>query len=100
MLKNVMLISGQLQKGCTFLKGKQSQATSTFVNKGRGISSRKFHSNIIWLADTNYRINLPNESVRSLATKGEYDPLVGSDQVGPLISLWEMLRTERIYSYD
>lgn len=81
-LMNATLISGQLQKDCTSSKGKQSQATSTFLNEGRDISSRKFRSNIIWLADTNYRIDLSNESVRSLVTKRYYDPLVGSDQVG------------------
>ena len=46
------------------------------------VSSRKFCSNIIWLADTNYRIDLANETVRSLATESNHDPLVGSDQVG------------------
>ena len=97
MLKNATLISGQFQKDCTSSKGKQSQAKSMSVNEGRDISSRKFHSNIIWLADTNYRIDLSNESVRSLATQRDYDPLVGSDQVGPP-ALWDMPKTKCIYS--
>ena len=97
MSKNVTLISGQLQKDCTSSKGKQWQAKSTFANEGRDISLRKLRSNIIWLADTNYRIDLPNESVRSLATERDYDPLVGSDQVGSP-ALWEMPRINRIYS--
>lgn len=57
------------------------------MTKGRNISSQKFHSNVFWLADTNYRIDLSNESVRTLATAGDYDPLVGSDQVGSLYFL-------------
>jgi hypothetical protein len=95
MSKSVTLISGQLQKDCTSSKGKQSRAKSTFVNEGRDIFSRKLRSNIIWLADTNYRIDLPNENVRALATERDYDPLVGSDQVGTA-ALWEMPRTTRI----
>lgn len=39
-------------------------------------------SNIVWLADTNYRVDLDNDEVRSLAEKGEYDALVAVDQVG------------------
>ncbi|KAN0097411.1 SacI homology domain containing protein [Tylopilus felleus] len=46
--------------------------------KGKTIAS---HDNVFWLADTNYRIDLSNESVRTLATAGDYDPLVGSDQL-------------------
>ena len=38
-------------------------------------------SNVIWLADTNYRIDLGNDDVRSLAEQGEYDALVAVDQV-------------------
>ena len=37
--------------------------------------------NVIWLADTNYRIDLDNASVRSLAERDDYDPLVAADQV-------------------
>ena len=36
---------------------------------------------MIWLADTNYRIDLDNASVRSLAERDDYDPLVAADQV-------------------
>lgn len=82
MLRSVTLISGPLQKDYTFLKGKQLQVTSTFASERWIISSRKLCSNIIWLADTNYRIDLSNESVRSLVAEKDYDPLVGSDQVG------------------
>ncbi|KAG8218684.1 DNase I-like protein [Butyriboletus roseoflavus] len=46
--------------------------------KGKTIAS---HDKVIWLADTNYRIDLPNENVRSLVTERYYDPLVGSDQL-------------------
>lgn len=37
--------------------------------------------NVIWLADTNYRIDLDNASVRSLAERDDYDPLFAADQV-------------------
>lgn len=40
-----------------------------------------FDRNVIWLADTNYRIDLDNASVRSLAERDDYDPLVAADQV-------------------
>ncbi|KAI9574632.1 phosphatidylinositol phosphate phosphatase [Boletus coccyginus] len=54
--------------------------------KGKTIAS---HDNIIWLADTNYRIGLPNESVRSLAMERDYDPLVGSDQLRIVVETGE-----------
>ena len=38
-------------------------------------------SNVIWLADTNYRIDLENERVRSLAVSDDYDALLAADQV-------------------
>ncbi|KAF8528795.1 phosphatidylinositol phosphate phosphatase [Hysterangium stoloniferum] len=46
--------------------------------KGKTIGS---HENIIWLADTNYRIDMDNEIVRSLAKAGDYDGLVAMDQL-------------------
>ncbi|KAJ8515324.1 hypothetical protein ONZ45_g7241 [Pleurotus djamor] len=46
--------------------------------KGKTINS---HENIIWLADTNYRIDLDNEVVRDLAQRGEFDALVAADQL-------------------
>lgn len=38
--------------------------------------------NVIWLADTNYRIDLDNETVRSLALADDFDSLLAADQVG------------------
>lgn len=38
--------------------------------------------NIIWLADTNYRIDLENEVARSLAQASSFDALFAADQVG------------------
>lgn len=38
-------------------------------------------SNVIWLADTNYRIDLENERVRQLAEEDDYDALLSVDQV-------------------
>ncbi|TFL05727.1 DNase I-like protein [Pterulicium gracile] len=46
--------------------------------KGKTIDS---HENVIWLADTNYRINLDNETVREFASRREYDPLLLKDQL-------------------
>ncbi len=39
------------------------------------------HSNIIWAADTNYRIDLDNDTVRPLAEADDFDTLVSADQV-------------------
>jgi hypothetical protein len=46
--------------------------------RGKGIAS---HDNVIWLADTNYRIDLENDVVRRLAQADELDQLVASDQL-------------------
>jgi hypothetical protein len=46
--------------------------------KGKTLSS---HENIIWLADTNYRIDLDNESVRSRSEADDFDSLVAADQL-------------------
>ncbi|KAF8592645.1 DNase I-like protein [Ramaria rubella] len=46
--------------------------------KGKTIGS---HDNVVWLADTNYRIDLDNESVRSFVQAGDFDPLVAADQL-------------------
>lgn len=40
--------------------------------------------NVVWLADTNYRIDLENDVVRSLAQRDEFDRLLAADQVGIL----------------
>lgn len=57
--------------------------------------------NVIWTADTNYRVELDNEIVRHLAENDELDALVASDQVRrpvlhfpnlPLISPLEKLK--------
>ena len=37
--------------------------------------------NVIWLADTNYRIDLDNERVRTLAQIDDFDALLAADQV-------------------
>ncbi|KAJ7682572.1 SacI homology domain-containing protein [Mycena polygramma] len=46
--------------------------------KGKTISS---HDNIIWLADTNYRIDFDNDTVRSLAMSEDFDSLLAGDQL-------------------
>lgn len=46
--------------------------------KGRSIAG---HQNVVWLADTNYRIDLENDVVRSLAQCDEFDGLLAADQL-------------------
>ncbi|KZT72567.1 inositol polyphosphate phosphatase [Daedalea quercina L-15889] len=46
--------------------------------KGKTIDS---HDNVIWLADTNYRIDLENGDARSLAMSNDYDALLAADQL-------------------
>ncbi|PCH41458.1 inositol polyphosphate phosphatase [Wolfiporia cocos MD-104 SS10] len=46
--------------------------------KGKTIDS---HDNVIWLADTNYRIDLENDRARFLAEFEDYDALVAADQL-------------------
>ncbi|KAJ7648494.1 DNase I-like protein [Mycena rosella] len=46
--------------------------------KGKTISS---HDNVIWLADTNYRIDYDNDTVRSLVASDDYDSLLAGDQL-------------------
>ncbi|EGO27701.1 hypothetical protein SERLADRAFT_446933 [Serpula lacrymans var. lacrymans S7.9] len=46
--------------------------------KGKTVES---HENVIWLADTNYRIELDNETVRSLAEADDFDSLLAADQL-------------------
>jgi len=36
--------------------------------------------NVVWFADTNYRVDLENDTVRRLAENDELDELVASDQ--------------------
>ncbi|OSD04401.1 DNase I-like protein [Trametes coccinea BRFM310] len=46
--------------------------------KGKTIEG---HQNIIWLADTNYRIDLDNDRVRTLAQMDDFDALLAADQL-------------------
>ncbi|GAA5845709.1 hypothetical protein JCM9279_006079 [Rhodotorula babjevae] len=46
--------------------------------RGKTISS---HENVVWAADTNYRISLPNEQARPLAESDDYDALYDADQL-------------------
>ncbi|KAJ7930003.1 SacI homology domain-containing protein [Mycena leptocephala] len=46
--------------------------------KGKTITS---HDNVIWLADTNYRIDFDNDTVRSLAVSDDFDSLLAGDQL-------------------
>ncbi|KAL0573125.1 Inositol-1,4,5-trisphosphate 5-phosphatase 1 [Marasmius crinis-equi] len=46
--------------------------------KGKTIDS---HENVVWMADTNYRVNLSNEMVRSCAENEQFDALIAADQL-------------------
>ncbi|KAI0750962.1 inositol polyphosphate phosphatase [Daedaleopsis nitida] len=46
--------------------------------KGKTID---IHQNIVWLADTNYRIDLDNERVRAFALMDDFDALLAADQL-------------------
>ncbi|KAH6915044.1 phosphatidylinositol phosphate phosphatase [Coprinopsis sp. MPI-PUGE-AT-0042] len=46
--------------------------------RGKNIQS---HQNVIWLADTNYRIELENYIVRTLIESDDFDGLVAADQL-------------------
>ncbi|KAF9452987.1 phosphatidylinositol phosphate phosphatase [Macrolepiota fuliginosa MF-IS2] len=50
--------------------------------KGKTIAS---HDNVIWLADTNYRIDLDNPAVRAYAEADDFDPLFAADQLRHVI---------------
>ncbi|GAA5885405.1 hypothetical protein JCM6882_009606 [Rhodosporidiobolus microsporus] len=53
-------------------------ASGLHFSRGRGIAN---HDNVVWAADTNYRISLPNEEVRGLAEADAYDELYEADQL-------------------
>lgn len=40
---------------------------------------------MIWVADTNYRVDLDNETVRLLVNNDDLDALVASDQASPVL---------------
>lgn len=46
--------------------------------RGKTIDS---HQNVVWLGDTNYRIDLENERVRQLAVNDDFDALLAADQL-------------------
>ncbi|GAA6012488.1 hypothetical protein JCM11491_004347 [Sporobolomyces phaffii] len=39
------------------------------------------HDNIVWAADTNYRLNMTNDEARPLAERDDYDTLFAADQL-------------------
>lgn len=52
--------------------------TGLHFQKGKTIGS---HQNVVWLADTNYRIDMENDSVRAFAEHDDYDSLLAADQL-------------------
>ncbi|SGY72918.1 BQ5605_C005g03230 [Microbotryum silenes-dioicae] len=57
-------------------------------SRGRTIAS---HDNVVYAADTNYRISLPNDQVRSLAEADDYTTLLEADQLG------QVMRTRHVF---
>ncbi|GAA6009081.1 hypothetical protein JCM10207_004086 [Rhodosporidiobolus poonsookiae] len=53
-------------------------ANGLHFSRGRVIAN---HDNVVWAADTNYRISLPNEEVRFLAEADDYATLYEADQL-------------------
>ncbi|BGP13847.1 Inositol-1,4,5-trisphosphate 5-phosphatase 1 [Rhodosporidiobolus nylandii] len=53
-------------------------ASGLHFSRGRTIDG---HDNIVWAADTNYRISLPNEEARGLAEADAYSELYEADQL-------------------
>jgi len=82
MLTNETRITIPLLKDCIFWKGRPLRVMSEFY---RGLYCTPYNwlpnSNIVWLADTNYRIDLPNDNVRLMVDADELDALVAADQV-------------------
>ncbi|KAJ3575821.1 hypothetical protein NP233_g830 [Leucocoprinus birnbaumii] len=79
---NFCFLTAHLAAGHTNIEERNADYR-TIVNglrfqKGKTIAS---HDNVIWLADTNYRIDLDNAAVRSYAEADDFDPLVAADQL-------------------
>ncbi|KXN89554.1 Inositol-1,4,5-trisphosphate 5-phosphatase 1 [Leucoagaricus sp. SymC.cos] len=53
---------------------------TAFISK-RAKQLRVMSGNVVWLADTNYRIDLDNATVRAYAEADDFDPLVAADQL-------------------
>lgn len=80
--RNFCFITAHLAAGHPNVEERNSDYR-TIVNqlrfqKGKTITS---HQNVVWLADTNYRIDLDNDVVRPLAQRGELDGLLAADQL-------------------
>jgi hypothetical protein len=70
-----------------FLRGKtisshQYKFYSAYIDMNSTTHSIR-HRNVIWLADTNYRIDLDNDTVRALVRIGDLETLLEADQVYP-----------------
>ncbi|BGP54025.1 Inositol-1,4,5-trisphosphate 5-phosphatase 1 [Rhodotorula sphaerocarpa] len=59
-------------------------AAGLHFSRGKAISD---HEHVIWAADTNFRIGLSNDEVRSLAERDEYDALWAADQLNKSMTL-------------
>lgn len=56
-------------------------ATSKSSRELVPIGADVWYRNVVWLADSNYRLDLENDVVRQFAIAGELDELVAADQV-------------------
>lgn len=75
-----------IANGLHFLKGKtidSHQYVLLFTIRMKLNYDNIDRRNVIWLADTNYRIDLDNERVRNLALMDDFDALLAADQVPP-----------------
>lgn len=75
-----------IANGLHFLKGKtidSHQYVFLFTIRMKLNYDNIDRRNVIWLADTNYRIDLDNERVRNLALMDDFDALLAADQVPP-----------------
>lgn len=58
-------------------------ADGLHFSRGKTISN---HENVIWAADTNFRISLLNDEVRGLAASDDYDSLWAADQLNTSVA--------------
>jgi synaptojanin len=70
-----------IANGIKFLRGKRIEGHEYVTCHTQYHMFLSDHRSVIWLADTNYRIDLDNETVRALALSDDVDGLLAADQV-------------------
>ena len=71
-------------------------ANGLHFRRGRKIAA---HDNVIYFGDLNYRIQLPNEQVRQMASIDDYAGLIEGDQVSIVASYLIHINTLLIYQH-